>query len=272
MKTSKVLKEEFMQMKKSLFLILLILVLSISCARERSYVRVEKPRKTVALEETRDGKLPKPYVVNGKRYYPLPDAEGFVQFGKASWYGKKFHGRPTASGEIFDMYKKSAAHRTLPLDTYVRVLNLTNRKSTVIRVNDRGPFIKGRVIDLSYSAAKEIDLIGPGVADVKVVALGREAGGIGSGSKRKPLLEVGDFKRGEFTIQVGAFEHKTNASRLAERLRVIFSYVNITTFVDGNNRTLHRVHVSKSKTLEKAGEVEKRLEEMGFIQAFIVRI
>ncbi|MFC1823697.1 septal ring lytic transglycosylase RlpA family protein [Thermodesulfobacteriota bacterium] len=261
-------------MKKFIFLNLLILFVLISCARERSYVKVEKPTpsKTVVLPETKDGKLPKPYVVNGKRYYPLPDAHGFVQFGKASWYGGKFHGRPTASGEIYDMYKKSAAHRTLPLGTYVRVLNLTNKKTTVIRINDRGPFVKGRVIDLSYGAAKDIDLIGPGVADVKVVALARETGKMKTGSKSKPLLEIGDLKRGEFTIQVGAFEHKTNAARLAERLRVIFAYVTITRFVDENDKVLHRVHVSKSETLEKAGEIEKRLEEMGFRGAFIVRI
>ncbi len=211
-------------------------------------------------------------MINGKRYYPLPDSHGFVQFGKASWYGKKFHGRPTASGEIFNMYQKSAAHKTLPMGTYVKVTNLSNRKHIIVRINDRGPFVKERAIDLSYTAAKEIDLIGPGVTDVKIVALGMEVGKFESERGFKPLVKLKDPKKGEFSVQIGAFKDKENALKIADRLKVLFDYVNITKYVDKNRKTFFRIHVSKSKTLTQAGTVEKRLEDMGFTGAFIVRI
>lgn len=94
--------------------------------------------------------------------------KGRSQVGMASWYGKKFHGRPTSSGEIFDMYKLTAAHKELPLGTRVRVTNLKNRKSVILKVNDRGPFIKGRIIDLSYGAAKIIEMVEDGVARVRI--------------------------------------------------------------------------------------------------------
>jgi rare lipoprotein A len=210
--------------------------------------------------------------VNGERYYPLPDSVGFVQIGKASWYGKDFHGRPTSSGEIYDMYKRTAAHKTLPLGTYVKVSNLLNDRYTIVRVNDRGPFIKERIIDLSYEAAKEIRLIGPGVAEVRVTALGKEVGESISKAGLQPVVELKELETGEFTIQVGAFKDKNNALRLADRLKVIFDYVNITRYVDENNNIFFRLHVSKSDTLAKAGEYEKKLEDMGFTEAFIVRL
>lgn len=244
-----------------------------ACSRQVYHIKgPSKSTKVAVLPEGEKGKMPASYEVNGKRYYPLPRAYGFTQTGKASWYGKKFHGRTTASGEIYNMYGKSAAHKTLPLGTYVKVINLSNQKMIIVRINDRGPFIKGRVIDLSYTAAREIDLIGAGVGDVKVIALAREVGKTTQGKGSKPLVEITDFESGEFTIQVGAFQDKNNAEKIAERLRVIFNFVQVTIHLDDNRRTLHRVHASKSKTLAQAGKVEKRLEAMGFKAAFIVRI
>lgn len=261
-------------MKKRFYLLLIILVFLAACARERSYVKIMKPppSRTITLPGKVEKEIPKSYVVNGERYYPLPDSVGFVQIGKASWYGEDFHGRPTSSGEIYDMHKKTAAHKTLPLGTYVKVTNLSNNRDTIVRVNDRGPFIKDRIIDLSYEAAKEIRLIGPGVAEVKVIALAKEVGETISKDGPKPLVELKELKTGEFTIQVGAFRDKNNALRLADRLKVLFDYVNITRHMDENNNTFFRLHVSKSDTLAKAGEYEKRLEDMGFTEAFIVRI
>ncbi|MCP4681271.1 MAG: septal ring lytic transglycosylase RlpA family protein [Desulfobacterales bacterium] len=228
--------------------------------------------KLVVLSEKSKGASFKPYVINGERYYPLSDADGFVQSGKASWYGKKFHGRPTASGEIFDMHKKSAAHKTLPLGTYVRTLNLSNNKQIIVRVNDRGPFVKGRIIDLSYAAAKEIGLINTGVADVKIVALGREVGEFKSPQGTKTVVEIKDLKTGDFTIQVGAFKDKNNALTLSDRLKVIFDYVDVAVWKNGYKGTMYRVRVSKSKTLIEANKIEKKLEDMGFEGAFIVRL
>jgi rare lipoprotein A len=260
-------------MKKLIVLGLALLLCFISCAKERHYVRTGKPptKKVIILPEKIDPSF-RPYVVNGQRYYPLPDSEGFVQFGKASWYGKKFHGRLTASGERFDMYKKSAAHKTLPLGTHVKVTNLSNKRQAILRINDRGPFVKGRVIDLSYAAAKDLGLIGPGVSDVRIVALAREVGSFKSPQGLKPVVEFVDLKKGEFTVQVGAFKNKDNALRLADRLKVIFSYVDTMAYDDKDKGMLYRVQVSKSKTLNQAGEIEKRLEGMGFEEAFIVSL
>ena len=119
------------------------------------------------VERSRYGN-PDSYEVFGKRYEVLADARGFRERGHASWYGKKFHGRRTSSGEKYDMFAMTAAHKTLPIPTYARVTNLANGKSVVVRVNDRGPFHKGRIVDLSYSAAARLDLIRHGSAEVQL--------------------------------------------------------------------------------------------------------
>lgn len=110
----------------------------------------------------------KPYTVAGTTYYPLKNAKGFSETGVASWYGKKFHGRKTASGERYNQNKMTAAHRTLPFGTRVRVKNRDNGKSVVVTINDRGPFKKGRVIDVSRAAAKKLDMINSGTARVRI--------------------------------------------------------------------------------------------------------
>tara|TARA_B110000977_G_C11061507_1_gene486152 strand:- start:494 stop:1351 length:858 start_codon:yes stop_codon:yes gene_type:complete len=109
-----------------------------------------------------------PYTVLGKTYYLLPIAKGYKERGGASWYGKKFHGHTTSNGEIYNMYGMTAAHKTLPIPSYVKVTNLNNGKTTIVRVNDRGPFHSGRIIDLSYAAATKLDYIGTGVTNVEV--------------------------------------------------------------------------------------------------------
>jgi rare lipoprotein A len=168
------------------------------------------------------------------------------------------------------MYKKSAAHKTLPLGTYVRVLNLDNKKEIVVEIRDRGPFVKGRIIDLSYAAAKEIGLIGPGVSRVKVVALGKEVGELKSPLGSEPVVEFKDLNRGEFAVQVGAFSNKENALIIGERLKVIFSYVEVAVYKDVAKGTTYRVRVSRSKSLDAARKIQKRLEGMGFEGAFVV--
>lgn len=111
------------------------------------------------------------YTVLGKQYRVMPSAENFTQTGEASWYGKKFHGHLTSNGEIYNMYSMSAAHKNLPLPTYVKVTNLANNKSVIVRVNDRGPFHQSRIIDLSYSAAYKLDMLKTGTATVKLEAI-----------------------------------------------------------------------------------------------------
>ena len=170
---------------------------------------------------------PKPYKVFGKWYQPLPDSKGFRQRGIASWYGKNFHGKKTSNGEIYDMYAMTAAHKTLPLGTYVRVKHLENKKELEVRINDRGPFVRGRIIDLSYRAAKLLGIVGPGTADVEIVALGTPAttdGGAG------PTFVQGDYYSGNFTFQVGAFANRENAERLKRKLDEQYQNAHITLY------------------------------------------
>ena len=114
---------------------------------------------------------PESYEEFGERYKVLQSSQGFKEKGLASWYGIDFHGRDTSSGEVYDMYDMTAAHKTLPLPTYVRVVNFDNGRSLVVKVNDRGPFIQGRIIDLSYAAAYRLGITGPGTANVEITAL-----------------------------------------------------------------------------------------------------
>ena len=170
------------------------------------------------------------------------------------------------------MYGKTAAHKTLPFGTYVRVENLSNLKEIIVRINDRGPFVTGRIIDLSYGAGRQIGLAGPGVAKVRLVALSRKIGRIKSGNDYVPLVEAADFRKGKFTIQVGAFENKDNALRLVDRLRVIFRYVTITTYVSPQEKTLYRVRVSLSNDLTGANKMLDKLKYLGFSETFIVAL
>ncbi len=112
-----------------------------------------------------------PYIVHGKTYYPLKSARGYDAVGIASWYGSKFHGRKTASGQVYNMYALTAAHKTLPLGTKVKVTNLANNHSVYLLINDRGPFVPGRVLDISFAAARKIKMVEAGLAQVRIQAL-----------------------------------------------------------------------------------------------------
>jgi rare lipoprotein A len=157
-----------------------------------------------------------PYTVLGKSYRVLPSAEGYSERGVASWYGQKFHGRQTSSREVYDMCSFSAAHKTLPLPSYVRVTNLDNGRSAVVRVNDRGPFHAGRIIDLSYAAAVKLGVDRTGTARVEVRALtvGAE---IAAGPSSSPAPVPADPSRRQ-VVQVGAYRDKDNARRIAGQL------------------------------------------------------
>jgi len=254
-------------------LLLLFAIATFGCAIGERRILVstyEKP--AIVVSDTGESQLPKPYSINGIPYYPLSREQGFVQEGMASWYGNEFHGRKTACGEIYNMHEKTAAHNTLPFGTYVKVENLSAQREVIVRINDRGPFVKGRIIDLSFAAAKEIGLINPGVTRVRLVAMAKKVGTVKVGDKTKPLVEARNFGRGKFTVQVGAFQNKDNAMRLAERLKVIFDHVAITTYVLVDGTVLYRVRVSLSEDLNETDQVVKRLEYMGFSEAFIVAL
>ncbi len=210
---------------------------------------------------------PKPYRVMGTWYQPIPNARGFEQKGIASWYGKKFHGRKTSNGEIYNMYAMTAAHKTLPLGTYVRVHNLSNGRSVDVRINDRGPFVRGRIIDLSYTAAQKMGMLGPGTARVRVVALGAPRQVTAAGGK--PGYVPIDYYSGNFTFQVGAFAQRDNAQRLVAKLSRRYKNAHMTTFFDGR-QTFYRVRVGRSSSLEEAVAYEQALVQDGFAETFIV--
>jgi rare lipoprotein A len=158
------------------------------------------------------------YEVLGQRYFVLPTSAGYREQGIASWYGPEFHGQPTSTGETYDMHQLTAAHPTLPLPTEVKVTNLTNGKSVVVLVNDRGPFSKNRIIDLSYAAAKQIDMIGPGTAKVEVTALNVVQRAGPDAAAPVPVAAATVIPPRQMFVQVGAYGERSNAEIMQRRL------------------------------------------------------
>lgn len=186
-----------------------------------------------------------------------------TQKGIASWYGKKFHGKLTASGEVYNMYAMTAAHKRLPLGTIVKVRNLDNDREIKVTINDRGPFVRGRIIDLSYTAAKRIGIVETGTARVRIKTLGRD-------EKYVHYIRVDESGTGRnFTVQLGAFTDRDNAERLKaaiglERSDAYIMKVAIT------GRTFYRVRVGKFSSKEKAIKAAKNLAYEGF-EAVVMR-
>ena len=172
------------------------------------------------------------YEVFGQRYYPLTSAIGFTQKGLASWYGPKFHGNKTSNGETFDMYKMTAAHKTLPLPSKVRVTNLENGKHIIVRVNDRGPFVKGRIIDLSFAAAKALEFDKKGTELVAIEVL---TSSVDKNDSSALLLYPG-----KIIYQLGAFRIKKNAAIFRESSMLKLNG-NFTLDIVKNNDGLFRV-------------------------------
>jgi rare lipoprotein A len=158
----------------------------------------------------------RPYEVFGKKYYPTVAHVNDEFTGIASWYGPKFHARKTSNGEVYDMYGQTAAHKTLPMNTMVRVDNLDNGKSTVVRINDRGPFVRGRIIDLSNKAAHDIDMVKKGTANVKVTVLGFNGKIATTYAEKQETATVGNY-----FVQVGAFSKIEGAQTTKRKFEMI---------------------------------------------------
>jgi len=182
-------------------------------------------------------------------YRPPPGPRGGVEVGLASWYGKEFHGRPTSNREIYNMNDMTAAHPTLPFGTTLMVTNLDNQQTAVVRVNDRGPFIGGRIIDLSYAAARVLGMIGPGTARVRLEVLE----GYAAAAAAPP---------GRFSVQVGAFAVQENAYALKRQLEARYEGVFVSTFKTPE-RTYFRVRV-RAKDRDGALKTARRLADEGF--------
>lgn len=203
------------------------------------------------------------YQVDGRRYFVMESADGHVERGIASWYGTKFHGRTTSSGEPYDMFAMTAAHPSLPLPTYVQVTNLQNGKSVVVRVNDRGPFLHNRVIDLSYAAASRLDIVGAGTGLVEVRAL--DPGAVAAAAVvQAPAVSPRLF------VQIGAFASRENAERVAERLRAADIYnVELSPRADVQPQ-LWRVRVGPLEDVDEVDAVSARVMDSGFPEARVV--
>lgn len=214
----------------------------------------------------------RPYTYMGRLYYPMPSADGYIEEGYASWYGGEFHGNNTACGEIYDMHELTAAHKTLPMHTYVKVTNLENGLETFVRINDRGPFLKGRIIDLSHAAAIQVGMVENGVAYVRVEAMGMAAGNGKDNEYDKVLDKVADYTAyttGTFWIQVGAFIDLENAERLLNKLKESYDMVEIKIH-QRENIPFYCVQVFASNDLSEAYGLKDRFEQQGFTGAFVV--
>jgi rare lipoprotein A len=211
----------------------------------------------------------RPYQIKGTWYYPIPSAEGYVEEGMASWYGTDFHGKPTSCGETYDMWGMTAAHKTLPLGTNVKITNLQTGNSIVVRVNDRGPFVSGRIIDLSCRAAQELGSFRSGLAKVRVEAVQVATQQMVGQNTYWKVDPVPSFRYGTFTIQIGAFKEQQNAMRLRSRMAGGFKETQVSPY-GYEGATLYRVQVGAYQDLVLAQQELERLKYQGFGDAFVV--
>ncbi|WP_075881134.1 septal ring lytic transglycosylase RlpA family protein [Halomonas massiliensis] len=214
------------------------------------------------------------YEVWGKTYRVLPDSTGYAKEGTASWYGEKFHGYATSNGEIYDMYKMTAAHRSLPLPTYARVTSQENGNSVIVRINDRGPFHSEREIDLSYAAASRLGFTEAGTGRVKVEAIDPKrwrGEGVSDAPTPAATAEIAEPESasddGPFYLQIAALGSAESADRLKEQLqRELRHGVRVTHEAD-----VYRVQVGPVARQQQERPLRESLRQAGFPQAFIVR-
>ncbi|WP_318247425.1 septal ring lytic transglycosylase RlpA family protein [Microbulbifer agarilyticus] len=220
-----------------------------------------------------------PYVVNGVKYRILDGVKGYRERGHASWYGTKFHGRKTANGEVYNMYAMSAAHKTLPLPSYAKVTNLDNGRSIIVRVNDRGPFVPGRIIDLSYTAAQKLGYIDKGVARVEVEAL--DPASLPSAMEtlavekdaaaRNGLPEDASFKLPDNTfLQVGAYSSSLQAEQIRAQLAATFGYPVSVSPVNRGGKMLYRVRIGPIEQQRALVALRESVEQHNFGQPQVV--
>lgn len=231
------------------------------------------PDAVPKVEPKSRGGNPKSYVVFGKRYYVMDSSKGYVERGIASWYGKMFHGRRTSNGEIYDMYAMTAAHKTLPLPTYVEVKNIKTGKKIVVRVNDRGPFHEGRIIDLSYAAAQKLGTSGKGTGLVEVRAIDPLTW---NKKQQQPGYRTADTSRdanpeAKIYLQLGAFSSQDNAQRLLKKVvRHAISGAFIKQGVNNNGEAIYRVRIGPLANIDMADNMINRLLQASFSEFHVV--
>lgn len=214
---------------------------------------------------------PASYVVNGQRYYVTLNAEDFNETGRASWYGTKFHGNLTSSGEPYDMYKMTAAHKSLPLPSYVSVTNLENDRQVIVKVNDRGPFVEGRIIDLSYAAAQKLGIVRRGTAEVSVKILSSpEINGSSNHNSRGENLIHAANKPDRYFVQLGAFSDMENAEKFRSQLASQSIEPTLIKTLSSSDGELHKVQVGPLEDVNDLQSMESRLSDLGYTQVYIV--
>lgn len=259
-------------MKRVISPILLITILGVStlftgCSQKRQECKATKYTSLARQKATM-----RPYKVLGKRYNPTFVEVGQEMNGISSWYGPNFHGKCTSNGEVYDMHARTAAHKTWPMDTMVKVKNLENGKSTIVRINDRGPFVKGRIIDCSYTAGKELGLDRMGIARVSVKVVGF-AGKVESDAAIARQKREKTQKRivlSDFGVQVGAFRRYEGAKIYQRKYSAMYRRYNtiIRRFDDIDGAPLYRVWLMGFRSEDEARDFKSNNDLEG---AFIVR-
>ncbi|MFT4651087.1 MAG: rare lipoprotein A [Flavobacteriales bacterium] len=207
---------------------------------------------------------PTSYIVFGKRYYVMDnDAHGFVERGIASWYGKKFHGRKTSSGEVYNMHAMTAAHKSLPLPSYVRVAHIKNGRSIVVKVNDRGPFVGDRIIDLSFAAATKLGIVRAGTGEVEISVISS------SKSNRRPVVRTIPLRpkvaeEVPLFVQLGSFGNELNAQNLMRDLHNSNESTAKVYKLTNGQGDFYRVRLGPLYDIDEANSVILRLKEKGF--------
>ncbi len=207
----------------------------------------------------------KPYTIRGKTYYPLQSARGFVEEGMASWYGPGFHGKKTANGETYNMYAMTAAHKLLPLGSIVRVTNKNNGRTLALRINDRGPFVDDRVIDLSRAAAEKLDVVGRGTAPVRITAIDDQPQSASLGAQDQPR-KLTPSAGGRLFLQVGAYPDRSDAEEMARQMEAL-GYKGRYHFAESVR--MWRVQIGPINSRDMALDMKERLVDVAH-DAFIV--
>lgn len=252
---------------KNIVFLAVVLVLFTACG-SKSYISKgyssnknypTQPHEPVANQEIKNSKAMhratmRPYTIAGKKYYPTVSHVGEEFHGIASWYGPDFHSKLTSNGEVYNMYAMTAAHKTLPMNTMVKVDNLENGKSTIVRINDRGPFVTGRIIDLSNSAAKEIDMIDKGTAKVKVTVLGFNAKIATTQEEKEEVATAGNYM-----LQVGAFRRYAGAKITQKEFEKIIDGQLSVIIREGLHMAepINRVNIAGFRSMEEAEDFKR---------------
>jgi rare lipoprotein A len=269
---------------------LIAMALLTACSPYRAEPPTPQQTRTVVNPPRSSRGNPPFYEVFGERYYVLDTSDGYRERGIASWYGRDFHGKPTSGGEPYDMHAMTAAHKTLPITTWVEVTNLNNGKSIVVRVNDRGPFVDNRIIDLSYRAATELDIVRAGTARVQVRALGAPAGSAAppatttaaaparnSGSGISLISEAqadtprpGDRPMQQLFVQVGAFAERDNAVNLVARLKRGGFNDSFVVVSGAGREQIYRVHIGPLASAADFDRLNRDLRSIGVNETRLV--